>query len=138
MEYGPRALGSRSILANPHKRYMKDKVNKIKVRELFRPFAGAILQEHIHEFFDVPEKNLWSPFMLFCFVVKKDKKETDKRKTSLDIEYRPPEKQYSNERSKEKQEENDQIRRKFILGTLKGQQSMDDIDIEVIKNIRRR
>ena len=71
-------------------------------------------------------------------VVKKDKKEKEKRKSSLDIEIEPPTKQYSNERSKQKQEENDQIRKKFSLGELKGQQSMDDIDIEVIKHIRRK
>ena len=74
MEFGPRALGSRSILANPKERKMKTLVNKIKLREQFRPFAGSILQDKIHEYFEVPEKNLWSPFMTFCFKVKRDKR----------------------------------------------------------------
>jgi carbamoyltransferase len=74
MEFGPRALGSRSILANPKPRFMKDKVNEIKRREQFRPFAGSILQEKVHQYFDVPEKNHWSPFMTFCFPVKPEKK----------------------------------------------------------------
>ncbi len=74
MEYGPRALGARSILANPQPRWMKEKVNVIKRREQFRPFAGSILQEKAHEYFDVPEKNHRSPFMVFCFEVKKNKK----------------------------------------------------------------
>src|SRR3989344_5390579 len=74
MEFGPRALGARSILANPKPRYMKEEVNKIKIREQFRPFAGSILQEKVHEFFEVPEKNHLSPFMVFCFKVKKEKR----------------------------------------------------------------
>jgi len=53
---------------------MKTKMNIIKRREQFRPFAGSILQDKVHEYFEVPEKNLWSPFMTFCFQVKKDKK----------------------------------------------------------------
>ncbi len=73
MEFGPRALGARSIIAKPNPRFMKDKVNKIKIRELFRPFAGSILQENVHEYFDVPEKYHSSPFMTFCFPVKKEK-----------------------------------------------------------------
>jgi carbamoyltransferase len=72
MEFGPRALGHRSILANPKEKWMKDRVNEIKNREQFRPFAVSILQEHIHEVFDVPEKNHYSPFMNFCFEVKKE------------------------------------------------------------------
>lgn len=70
MEFGPRALGARSILANPKPKNMKEKVNKIKIRELFRPFAGSILQEKVQEYFEVPERNHWSPFMTFCFKVK--------------------------------------------------------------------
>lgn len=76
MEYGPRALGSRSILANPKNLSMKDKVNRIKIREQFRPFAGSILQEYVNEYFEVPENNHFSPFMLFCFKVKKEKKDS--------------------------------------------------------------
>jgi len=73
MEFGPRALGNRSILAKPNPTSMKNRVNKIKIRELFRPFAGSILQEKVHEYFDVPEKNHFSPFMTFCFKVNKQK-----------------------------------------------------------------
>lgn len=75
MEFGPRALGARSILAKPSPRNMKDKVNKIKKRENFRPFAGSVLQERVHELFLVPEKNHYSPFMNFVFQVKSGKKE---------------------------------------------------------------
>ena len=73
-EFGPRALGSRSILCAPSPREMKRKMNAIKRREQFRPFAGSILQSHVHEYFEVPEKNHHSPFMVFCFPVKKEKR----------------------------------------------------------------
>jgi carbamoyltransferase len=74
MEFGPRALGNRSILSSPNPRIMKEKVNIIKIREQFRPFAGSILQEKVHEYFEIPEDNHWSPFMIFCFKVKKEKR----------------------------------------------------------------
>ncbi len=74
MEFGPRALGARSILANPRHAYMKDKVNKIKKREPFRPFAGSILQEKAREYFLVPEENYRAPFMNFCFKVREEKR----------------------------------------------------------------
>jgi carbamoyltransferase len=74
MEFGPRALGSRSILANPKSAGMKDVVNKIKKRESFRPFAASVLQEKVQELFDVPEKNHKSPYMNFCFEVKDEAK----------------------------------------------------------------
>ncbi len=73
MEYGPRALGNRSILANPNNRYMKTKVNTIKKREQFRPFAGSILQKEVHKYFNVPIGH-FSPFMTFCFQAKKENK----------------------------------------------------------------
>ena len=73
MEYGPRALGYRSILANPNPKFMKDWVNKVKGREAYRPFAGSIMQERVHEYFEVPEKNHFSPFMIFCFQIKEQK-----------------------------------------------------------------
>ena len=73
MEFGPRALGARSILANPKPKWMKDRVNEIKRRESFRPFAGSILQEKVHEYFYVPEKNHYSPFMIFTFKAKEEK-----------------------------------------------------------------
>ena len=54
-EFGPRALGSRSILAAPHTVEMKDRLNReIKYREEFRPFAPAVPIEAVHEYFDVP------------------------------------------------------------------------------------
>ncbi|MFZ5845262.1 MAG: carbamoyltransferase, partial [Patescibacteria group bacterium] len=73
-EYGPRALGHRSILALPRPRQMKERVNVIKRREQFRPFAASILEKHVHEYFIVPEKKHASPFMIFCFAVKKEKR----------------------------------------------------------------
>jgi len=74
MEFGPRALGSRSILAKPNPYKMKEEVNKIKIREQFRPFAGSVLQEKVHEYFEVPESRHLSPFMTFCFKVGEGKK----------------------------------------------------------------
>ena len=53
-EFGPRALGNRSLIADPRGPDIKEKVNDIKHREQFRPFAPAILAEHAHEFFDIP------------------------------------------------------------------------------------
>ena len=53
-EFGPRALGNRSLLADPRGTDIKDKVNEIKQRELFRPFAPVILEEYAHEYFDMP------------------------------------------------------------------------------------
>jgi carbamoyltransferase len=61
-EYGPRALGNRSILAVPRDPLIKDKVNKIKQRELFRPFAPVVMEEHASEWFDM---NYTSPYMQF-------------------------------------------------------------------------
>jgi carbamoyltransferase len=53
-EFGPRALGNRSLLADPRGPDIKDQVNEIKRRQQFRPFAPVILAEHVHEYFDVP------------------------------------------------------------------------------------
>jgi carbamoyltransferase len=53
-EFGPRALGNRSLLADPRGPKIKDRVNEIKRRQQFRPFAPVILAEHVHEYFDVP------------------------------------------------------------------------------------
>ena len=53
LEFGDRALGNRSILADPRNKLMKDKINKsIKYRENFRPFAPAVLEEKAKEFFE--------------------------------------------------------------------------------------
>jgi len=53
-EFGPRALGNRSLLADPRGPEIKDKVNEIKRRQKFRPFAPIILEEHVHKYFDMP------------------------------------------------------------------------------------
>jgi carbamoyltransferase len=62
-EFGPRALGHRSLLADPRGIEIKDAVNKIKKRQLFRPFAPAILAEHVHDYFDMPKQWQDSPYM---------------------------------------------------------------------------
>lgn len=61
-EYGPRALGNRSILADPRDPDIKDKVNMIKQRELFRPFAPIVLEEFASEWFDM---DFTSPYMQY-------------------------------------------------------------------------
>lgn len=61
-EYGPRALGNRSILADPRDPNIKDKVNMIKQRELFRPFAPIVLEEFASEWFDM---DFTSPYMQY-------------------------------------------------------------------------
>ena len=53
-EFGPRALGNRSLLADPRGPDIKDRVNAIKQRQQFRPFAPVVLEEHVHEYFDLP------------------------------------------------------------------------------------
>ena len=53
-EFGPRALGNRSLLADPRGQEIKDKVNEIKRRQKFRPFAPVILEEHADMYFDMP------------------------------------------------------------------------------------
>ena len=63
-EFGPRALGNRSLIADPRGNEIKDKVNEIKHRQKFRPFAPAILAEHVHEYFDMPPGwDSGSPYM---------------------------------------------------------------------------
>jgi carbamoyltransferase len=64
-EAGPRALGNRSILYDPRDPDGKDHVNRIKRREYFRPFAGSILQEHVHDWFDLRGMED-SPFMMYA------------------------------------------------------------------------
>ena len=61
-EFGPRALGNRSLLADPRGKKMQDKVNAIKQRQEFRPFAPVILQRNAYKYFDV-NKNFSSPYM---------------------------------------------------------------------------
>ena len=71
MEFGPRALGGRSILGDPRSEEMQKQLNlKIKFRESFRPFAPSVLREDVNEWF---EMNNDSPYMLLVSEVKKDK-----------------------------------------------------------------
>lgn len=70
MEFGPRALGNRSILADPRNTQMKDKINSnVKFRESFRPFAPSVLEEFANTIFDTREK---SPYMAATFKLKHD------------------------------------------------------------------
>ena len=71
MEFGPRALGGRSILADPRSEKMQKELNlKIKFRESFRPFAPSVLREDVNEWFDL---DIDSPYMLLVSQVKKEK-----------------------------------------------------------------
>jgi carbamoyltransferase len=71
VEWGPRALGNRSILADPRRPEMKDMLNRrIKHREPFRPFAPSVLEEAMGEYFDGPQA---SPFMLLAYRVRPEK-----------------------------------------------------------------
>ena len=72
MEWGPRALGSRSIVCDPRRADMKEILNrKIKRRESFRPFAPSILREHVAEWF---EEEADVPFMMQVFQVREEKR----------------------------------------------------------------
>ena len=64
-EAGPRALGNRSILFDPRVKNGKDIVNEVKRREWFRPFAGTILEENVHEWFDLRGMNN-TPHMMYA------------------------------------------------------------------------
>tara|TARA_B100000963_G_C22628365_1_gene673565 strand:+ start:1762 stop:3597 length:1836 start_codon:yes stop_codon:yes gene_type:complete len=86
MEFGPRALGGRSILADPRSEKMQKELNlKIKFRESFRPFAPSVLREDVNEWFEL---NCDSPYMLLVSEVKKDKqiimKTEDKKLFGID------------------------------------------------------
>ena len=86
MEFGPRALGGRSILADPRSEKMQKELNlKIKFRESFRPFAPSVLREDINEWFELDYD---SPYMLLVSEVKKDKQisMSDKDKKLFGIE----------------------------------------------------
>ncbi len=74
MEFGPRALGARSILADPRDPEIKDRLNRtVKFREAFRPFAPAVLEEAAPEWFLSPRP---SPFMLLVFPVRPERRAT--------------------------------------------------------------
>jgi len=73
MEFGPRALGARSILADPRLPDIQRRINRdVKLREDFRPFAPAVLREKADEWFEHPAD---SPFMLFTFAVREERRE---------------------------------------------------------------
>ena len=75
MEFGQRALGNRSILADPRKVEMKDLVNRvIKYREGFRPFAPSILEERVSEYFEC-HKDARVPFMERVYQIRKEKQQ---------------------------------------------------------------
>jgi len=74
MEFGPRALGGRSILGDPRSTTMQSVMNlKIKFRESFRPFAPSVLADRAGDFFDIPP-NLSSPYMLLTAPLARDKR----------------------------------------------------------------
>ena len=74
MEFGPRALGARSIIADPRSPNMQKQLNlKVKYRESFRPFAPSVLNEYVNDWF---EHDAESPYMLLVADVKKDKHHT--------------------------------------------------------------
>jgi carbamoyltransferase len=77
MEFGPRALGSRSIIGDARSPKMQSVMNlKIKFRESFRPFAPIVLREHVHEYFDMRE-NEDSPYMLLVAPVREERRSPD-------------------------------------------------------------
>jgi len=81
-EFGPRALGHRSILADPRSQEMQQKLNdKVKHRQWFRPFAPAVLEEHCSEYFKLDRP---SPYMLLVANVLKDKKSSIPAITHVD------------------------------------------------------
>lgn len=74
MEFGPRALGCRSIIGDARSPRMQSVMNlKVKFRESFRPFAPCVLREHVHEYFDM-RPNEDSPYMLLVAPVREDKR----------------------------------------------------------------
>jgi carbamoyltransferase len=76
MEFGPRALGGRSIIADPRSSFMQKQLNlKVKYRESFRPFAPSVLRENVADWF---EHNTDSSYMLFVANVQRDKRRTMK------------------------------------------------------------
>lgn len=62
-EFGPRALGNRSLLADPRGKEIKHRVNEIKKRQQFRPFAPVILEEYVNDYFTMPTGFPTSPYM---------------------------------------------------------------------------
>jgi len=71
MEFGPRALGARSILADPRRAELKDRLNSMKSRQDWRPFGVSVMEEHQEDWF---EHSVRSPFMLLALTVKPEKR----------------------------------------------------------------
>jgi len=81
-EFGPRALGHRSILGDPRRGYVRDWINaRVKEREWFRPLAPVVLEEHAHDYFDVPGA---SPFMQYAAPVRPERARTVPAITHVD------------------------------------------------------
>jgi len=81
-EWGPRALGNRSIIANPCRKDMKEILNtKIKKREPFRPFAPSVIEEAVGDYF---EENYPAPFMEKVYVIKPEKRKIIPAVTHVD------------------------------------------------------
>ena len=94
MEFGARALGNRSLLADPRRTDMRDIINlKIKFREKFRPFAPSIQAEYVGEFFDF---DLPSPFMERVLPIREDKRELIPAVTHVDRVRSPPKRRQAN------------------------------------------
>lgn len=82
MEYGPRALGNRSIIADPRSPQMQSRLNlKIKYRESFRPFAPSVLGECAGEYFEIDQG---SPYMLFCADIRGDRRKEFKLEDEME------------------------------------------------------
>ncbi len=71
MEFGPRALGNRSLLGDPRNHNLREIMNlKVKHREIFRPFAPSVLLEEAHKWFHIAKRSISSDYMLFSFTAK--------------------------------------------------------------------
>jgi carbamoyltransferase len=82
MEFGARALGSRSLIADPRRTDMRDIINlRIKFREKFRPFAPSILEEHVGEWFEIDEP---TPYMEKVFPIREEKRKEIPAVTHVD------------------------------------------------------
>jgi carbamoyltransferase len=82
MEFGPRALGNRSIVVDPRRAEMKDILNdRIKKRELFRPFAPSILEEHVGDYF---EQTHPAPTMLMVYQIREERRKEIPAVTHVD------------------------------------------------------
>lgn len=87
MEFGPRALGNRSILADPRDPSMKERINeKVKRRELFRPFAASVLEERANEYFQLGQS---APYMIELCNVRPEKRSVLPAITHVDGTSRP-------------------------------------------------